>query len=93
MNVLRGGRLPRGRLGPARSAVHPGPPPPPLALTDAQLTMIMTAASALSPDKRTVLLERVAGQLRGCSGAPSDSDLARVLEKALRGLVHSAADA
>jgi hypothetical protein len=35
-----------------------------LALTDSQLGLIMTAAGGLSPEKRALLLERVAARLR-----------------------------
>lgn len=64
-----------------------------MALTDAQLAMITAAASPLPPDKRVVLLERIAGQLRGSMsrGIPTDADLARALERSLQGLAHGAA--
>lgn len=66
-----------------------------IALTDKQLTTVMTAAAALSPEKRTLLLERVAAhlQLHGRRGGRdfSDVDVELALHAALQGLVQSAA--
>jgi hypothetical protein len=58
-----------------------------LALTDAQLKIVMTAAEPLSADKRSLLLERVAARLRLTTGRPDDSDVEHATRSALHGLV------
>jgi hypothetical protein len=63
----------------------------PIALSDAQLRLVQTAAGPLSPDKRSVLLERVAAQL-GQLGyrRVRDSDVERAVMVSLRGLLQHA---
>jgi hypothetical protein len=65
----------------------------PLALSDKQLELVMTAAQPLDPDKRVLLLERVAARLRfTVSGArPSDADVAKILDRCIRGLITGSA--
>jgi hypothetical protein len=61
-----------------------------LALTDAQLGIVMTAAKAVLPDRRSMFLERVAAML-AYRGRFTDSDVARVAALAAQGLIQSAA--
>ena len=61
-----------------------------LALNDDQLAVVMTAASGLPVEKRTILLERVAARLRLLSRF-SDADLDDAVRLALLGLHQSAA--
>jgi hypothetical protein len=65
-----------------------------LSLSDSQLETVMAAAAALEPEKRVVLLERVASHLklnRRRSGRVADVDVKSALQCALQGLVQSAA--
>jgi hypothetical protein len=66
-----------------------------IALTDHQLDMVMTAATPLPPEKRTILLERVAPhlQLRGRRAGRGfgDVDVGLAVSVALRGLVQESA--
>jgi hypothetical protein len=64
-----------------------------IALTDHQLDMVMTAATPLPPEKRVILLERVAAhlQLYGRRGGFGDVDVGLAISVALRGLVQSVA--
>ena len=61
-----------------------------LALDNNQLTAIMTAASGLPPEKRSLFLERVAARLKLHGGRPSDAQLDKAIQAALRGLTHNA---
>jgi hypothetical protein len=63
-------------------------------LSDSQLEQLMAAAKPLDPDKRTLLLERVAARLR-CNGTiqPTDRDVEAALAASLRGLRHGQHDA
>ncbi len=63
--------------------------PPAISLSDQEMTVVMNAARAIAdPEKRSVLLERVAAALlRG----DNDRDVYRIVERSLRGLVHAAA--
>jgi hypothetical protein len=66
----------------------------PLALSDRQLQLVIAAAQPLSPDKRVLLLERVAAQLRFTVGGRRGSPMPmwpRVLDRAIRGLVTGSA--
>ena len=56
-----------------------------LALTDNQLAIVMTAAGGLSPEKRSVFLERVAGRLQLRGGRFTDCDLDDSVRLALQG--------
>jgi hypothetical protein len=57
----------------------------PLALTDDQIRAVMAAAAPLDPDKRLVLLQRLAGTLHSVRH-PTDRDVKHGLQVALRGL-------
>jgi hypothetical protein len=60
-----------------------------ISLNDAQLKIVMQAASGLPPEKRTLLLERIgASPSLRLHRRFSDTDLADVVQQALRGLVH-----
>jgi hypothetical protein len=66
-----------------------------IALSDRQLEIVMAAATPLPPEKRSLLLERVAAhlQLYGRRGGRGfgDVDVGLAISAALRGLVQSAA--
>ncbi len=68
-----------------------------IALTDAQLEIVMAAAAPLAPEKRAILLERVAAHLNlhGRRGRRDrrygDVDVELAVRAALQGLVRSAA--
>jgi hypothetical protein len=61
-----------------------------LALSDSQLATVMTAASGLSLDKRSVFLERIVAQLARVR-RPGDADVERAAHTALRGLMQEPA--
>jgi hypothetical protein len=61
----------------------------PLALSDNQLRIVMAAAGGLPPEKRAVLLERIAAQLSRVR-RPGDEDVERAARLALQGLMHRA---
>jgi hypothetical protein len=75
------------------SSPPPCAKPMPLALSDKQLEFVMAAAQPLDPDKRILLLERVAARLRfTVSGTrPSDADVAKILDRCIRGLMQAPA--
>jgi hypothetical protein len=58
-----------------------------LQLTDDQLHTVMKACAPLDPSKRSVLMERVAAQLRQLAGCrrPSDGDVELALRGAMAG--------
>jgi hypothetical protein len=67
-----------------------------IALSDSQLARVMTAAVPLSPEKRSVLLERIAAHLklhghRGCGRCYGDADIEAALASGLQGLAHKSA--
>jgi hypothetical protein len=66
-----------------------------IALTDYQLATVMAAAAGLSPEKRSVLLERVSAFLllrgRRAGRRFDDADVALAVRTALQGLTQSAA--
>jgi hypothetical protein len=66
-----------------------------IALSDSQLSKVMAAATPLSPEKRSVLLERIAAhlQLYGRRGGRGfgDTDVELAVQAALRGLARPAA--
>jgi hypothetical protein len=64
----------------------------PIALSDAQLRLVRTAAGPLPPDKRSVLLGRVAAHL-GQLGyrRVRDVDVESAVLKSLKGLLHEPA--
>ena len=64
---------------------------PMLALTDAQLEIVMVAAGGLPAEKRSVFLERVAARLRLHGPRFTDQDLGAAVQVALTGLIQSAA--
>jgi hypothetical protein len=65
-----------------------------IALSDQQLEIVMTAATPLPPEKRALLLERVAAHLRlhGRRGGRGfgDVDVELAVQAALRGLARPA---
>jgi hypothetical protein len=63
----------------------------PLALTDSQLHRVMAVAQTLAVEKRDTFLRRLAAELAGMSGRPSDHDVERAVQRALRGLIHAPA--
>jgi hypothetical protein len=66
----------------------------PLALSDRQLELVMTAAGPLAPDKRVVLMQRIAAALHvriGVFRKPTDDELEGATRAALRGLVQEPA--
>jgi hypothetical protein len=66
----------------------------PLALSDHQLEIVMTAAGPLAPDKRVVLMERIVAALRVRAVVfhnPTDADIERATRAALKGLVQGSA--
>jgi len=63
-----------------------------LALTDSQLQIVMAAAAGcLSPEKRSLFLERVAARLRLRGANSADADFECVVQLALSGLIHNSA--
>ena len=58
-----------------------------LALTDAQLEIVMVAAGSLPAEKRSVFLERVAARLRLHGPRFTDADLGAAIQTALTGLI------
>jgi hypothetical protein len=63
-----------------------------IALTDTQLRIVMTAAQPLSPDKRGVLLERIAGHLQQLGYRHvQDADVERAISSSLKGMLHAPA--
>jgi len=63
----------------------------PIALSDSQLDIVMTAATGIDPARRDVFLQRVAAMLR-MRGRFTDNDVAEVAKLALAGLVQRRAD-
>jgi hypothetical protein len=64
----------------------------PLRLTDAQLTAVMHASRPLSPEKRVVLLVRIAGYLGQLGySRVRNADVQDAVQRALRGLCHAPA--
>jgi hypothetical protein len=57
-----------------------------LSLNDRQLQTVMTAASGLPPEKRSVFLERLAARWELHGRRFADADLDRAVHLALRGL-------
>jgi hypothetical protein len=63
-----------------------------LALTDAQLQLVMTAAvGCLWPEKRSLFLERIAARLRLRGANPTDAELEYAVQLALTGLIRDPA--
>jgi hypothetical protein len=62
-----------------------------LAPTDNQLSVVMAAASGLTPEKRSVFLERVAARLKLRGPRFTDADLGAAIQGAPTGLIQSAA--
>ena len=60
-------------------------------LSDDQLAAVMTAAGPLPPEKRGVLLERIATTLKLCGPHFTDADLDNAIRIGLQGLIQSAA--
>ena len=61
------------------------------ALTDAQLEIVMVAASSAPVEKRSIFLERVAARLRLHGPRFTAADLNAAIQAALTGLIQSAA--
>jgi len=66
-------------------------PSSPLGLSDSQLRLVMVAAGPLPPEKRTLLLERIAAKLNHGPAFFSDGDVEAAITAALSGLVHEPA--
>ena len=62
-----------------------------LALSDEQLTTVITAAGGLPVEKRSVFLERIAARLQLRGPHVTDADLGAAIQAALTGLIQSAA--
>jgi hypothetical protein len=62
----------------------------PLALTDAQLALVLTTGQGIPPEKHSVFLERVAAQLQNYRHI-NDTDVERAIRRAIQGLVHAPA--
>ena len=62
-------------------------PAHPVALSDGQLRQVMIAARPLPPEKRSLLLERIAAKLALC-GSSTDRDVEAAIRLALVGLIH-----
>jgi hypothetical protein len=62
----------------------------PLSLSDRQLGMVMTAAAGLSPEKRAVLLQRLAAHLK-LQPAYDDDGIDDAIKRAMQGLMQSPA--
>jgi hypothetical protein len=62
-----------------------------LALTDDQLQIVISDASGLSPEKRSVFLERLAARLRLRGSRFTDVDLNDAIRLALKGLIQESA--
>jgi hypothetical protein len=62
-----------------------------LALSDSQLQVVMSAAGGLSPEKRSLFLERVAARLQLDGPRFTDTDLERAVRSALSGLIRDSA--
>ena len=62
-----------------------------VALSDRQLALITSAARPLSPEKRAILLERIAGVLSLCGRGRGfgDADVDRALRQSLTGMLQS----
>ncbi len=80
-----------GRHTPFAHRATPEPRARALALTDAQMQTVLTAAQGLPSEKRVQLLERVGARLRLQVGHPSDNDVSIALTHALRGLLQGSA--
>jgi hypothetical protein len=63
-----------------------------LALTDAQLQIVMAAAAAVLPDRRSLFLERCAAML-ALRGRFDDSDVVNVAKRAACGLIQQSTNA
>jgi len=61
------------------------------ALTDAQLEIVMVAASGLPAEKRATFLDRVAARLRMRGFRFTDADLDDAVRQALVGLIQNSA--
>jgi hypothetical protein len=57
-----------------------------LALKDHQLAIVTATADTLTAEKRSVFLERVAGQLRTRGNRFTNAELEKLIRQALRGL-------
>ena len=62
-----------------------------LALADHELQVVMTASSGLSPEKRSLFLERVGARLQLHGSRFTAVDLDQAVRLALRGLIHDLA--
>jgi hypothetical protein len=62
-----------------------------LALSDSQLPLVMDASRGLSPEKRSLFLERTAARLQLYGPRFTDLELERAVQLALSGLIHNSA--
>ena len=63
-----------------------------ISLSDQQLATVMDAARALPPEKRMLLLQRIAARLQ-LRGRFTDDDVSEAAQAALRGLVQQETEA
>ena len=61
-----------------------------ISLSDQQLTIVMSAARSLEPERRSIFLERVGAMLR-LRGRFNDDDVVQVAQLAMAGLVQQPA--
>ena len=62
-----------------------------IAPTDHQLALVMAAVRSVDVEKRDAFLERVAAMLMRQAGRVSNDDVGKAVERALSGLLMSAA--
>jgi hypothetical protein len=81
------------RHEPPRATVYRSPRPAPtrpVALSDDALRMVMLAARPVEPEKRSLLLERIAARL-DLNGAFTDNDVEASIGSGLAGLIYEPA--
>jgi hypothetical protein len=79
-----------GSISAARLVSAPEPARP-VGLSDSQLRMVMVVARPLEPEKRSVLLQRIAARLDLNGPVFTDRDLDQAITSALAGLIHEPA--
>jgi len=62
-----------------------------LALKSHQIAIVAAAADKLPTEKRSVFLQRVAGQLQLRGSRASDDDLGKMIHRAMSGLIQDTA--
>jgi hypothetical protein len=69
---------------PRERTFPPKRPPPPISLSDSELDRVMQIAKMLEPEKRSVLLQRIAAAVRRGDSGGIDA----ITQRSLRGLIH-----